>query len=107
MARKTRDISKQQATTSLKGVSGALDRRLFWDVRPEDIDDEKHRRFVIRRVLERGSLVDLRRMVARYSMATVLEEVRQMRSLDPVTRAFAACLCGVREETLECSTSMP
>lgn len=40
---------------------------LFWDVDPETIDEQTHRRHVIERVLERGELSDLRKMVAHYS----------------------------------------
>lgn len=89
------------------GLVGRLDGRLFWDVRTEDIDETAHRRFVIRRVLERGSLGDIRRTIAYYSLATVMGEVRQMRGLDPVTRAFAACLGDVQEESDPCFASMP
>ena len=89
------------------GLVGRLDRRLFWDVRIEDIDETAHRRFVIRRVLERGSLGDIRRTIAHYSLPTVVGEVRQMRGLDPVTRAFAACLGDVQEEVPPCFASMP
>ena len=32
----------------------------FWDVDPETIDDRAHCRYVIQRVLERGSLEDIR-----------------------------------------------
>jgi len=59
----------------------SLSRRLFWDVDPETIDDRAHCRYVIQRVLQ------------------------QIRSLDPVTLAFAACLGNVKEETFRCCTS--
>lgn len=78
---------------------------LFWDVNPETIDEQTHRRYVIERVLERGELSDLRKMVAHYTMPVVVAEAQQMRSLDPVTLAFAACLGNVKEETFRCFTS--
>lgn len=43
---------------------GNLSQRLFWDVDPETIDDRAHCRYVIQRVLERGSLDDLKATVA-------------------------------------------
>ena len=76
-----------------------LSRRLFWDVDPETIDDRAHRRYVIQRVLERGSLEDIRATVAHYTMPVLIDEARQIRSLDPVTLAFAACLGTVKEES--------
>ena len=83
----------------------SLSKRLFWDVDPETIDDCVHCRYVIQRVLERGSLEDIRATVARYTMPVLIAEAQQIRSLDPVTLAFAACLGNVKEETFRCCTS--
>ena len=44
-------------------------------------------------------------MVAHYTMPVVVAEAQQMRSLDPVTLAFAACLGNVKEETFRCFAS--
>ena len=81
-----------------------LSRRLFWDVDPETIDDRAHCRYVIQRVLERGSLEDIRATVAHYTLPFMIAEAQQIRSLDPVTLAFAACLGNVKEETFRCCT---
>lgn len=80
---------------------------LFWDVDPDTIDDRAHCRFVIQRVLERGSLEDLKATVARYTLPGMIAEAQQIRSLDPVTLAFAACLGNVKEETFRCCSSKP
>jgi len=80
----------------------SLSRRLFWDVDPETIDDHAHCRYVIQRVLERGTLEDIRATVAHYTMPFMIAEAQQIRSLDPVTLAFAACLGNVKEETFRC-----
>ena len=82
-----------------------LSPELFWDVDRGTIDENAHRRYVIERVLERGELSDLRKMVAHYTMPVVVAEAQQMRSLDPVTLAFAACLGNVKEETFRCFAS--
>lgn len=82
-----------------------LSPELFWDVDPETIDEQLHRRYVIRRVLERGVLSDLRKMIAFYTMPVVISEAQQMRSLDPMTLAFAACLGNVKKETFRCYIS--
>ena len=83
----------------------SLSRRLFWDVDPEAIDEQVHCRYIIQRVLERGSLEDIRATIAHYTMPFVIAEAQQIRSLDPVTLAFAACLGNVKEETFRCYTS--
>ena len=55
--------------------------------------------------LERGTLEDIRATVAHYTMPFMIAEAQQIRSLDPVTLAFAACLGNVKEETFRCYTS--
>ena len=82
-----------------------LSKTLFWDVDPETIDEEKHRRFIIERVLARGRIEDIAGTVARYTMPVMTSEAQQIRSLDPVTLAFAACLGNVKEETFRCYAS--
>ena len=42
----------------------------------------------------------------RGSMPFMIAEAQQIRSLDPVTLAFAACLGNVKEETFRCYSSM-
>ena len=83
-----------------------LSQRLFWDVDPETIDEHAHCRYVIQRVLERGSLEDIKATVAHDTMPYMIAEAQQIRSLDPVTLAFAACLGNVKEETFRCYSSM-
>ena len=83
----------------------SLSRRLFWDVDPDTIDESDHCRYIIQRVLERGSLEDIRATVAHYTMPVLIDEARRIRSLDPVTLAFAACLGNVKEETFRCCAS--
>lgn len=84
----------------------SLSQRLFWDVDPATIDDHVHCRYVIQRVLERGSLEDIRATVAHYTMPVMIAEAQQIRSLDPVTLAFAASLGNVKEETFRCYSMM-
>jgi hypothetical protein len=76
-----------------------LSQRLFWDVDPETIDERTHCRYIIQRVLERGSLEDIQATIAHYTMPVIIAEAQQIRSLDPVTLAFAACLGNVKEDT--------
>ena len=82
-----------------------LSQRLFWDVDPDTIDVDLHRRYVIQRVLERGSIEDLKATIAHYTMPTLVAEAQQIRSLDPVTLAFAACLGNVKEDSFRCYSS--
>ena len=83
----------------------SLSQRLFWDVDSKTIDDREHCRYVIQRVLERGSIEDIKATIAHYTTPVMIAEAQQIRSLDPVTLAFAACLGNVNEDTFRCYSS--
>ena len=83
-----------------------LNRRIFWDVQFDQIDEVKHRRFVIQRVLECGSLADIQRTIAHYKTPVVAEEVRQMHSLDAITLSFAVRLCNIDPASLQRAAAM-
>ena len=48
---------------------------LFWDVKREDLDMEKHSRYIIKRVLEYGMLLDWK-MVLQLSLIHISEPTR-------------------------------
>jgi hypothetical protein len=88
-----------------KGLVRRLSKRLFWDVSIESIEENTHKRFIVQRVLERGGVKDIRQLISHYSLSVVAEEAREIRSLDPVTLAFASCLINQPEESFKCYTS--
>lgn len=88
-----------------RGLVRMLSKRLFWDVPIESLEDDVHKRFIVQRVLERGGVNDIRLMMNHYSLSVVAEEAREIRSLDPITLAFASCLINEPEENFRCYTS--
>lgn len=83
----------------------SLTQSLFWDVDRETLDDSRYRRFIIQRVLERGTLEDWRLTNRRYTLKTIVEEAQQMRTLEPKALAFIACVGQVPEESFRCFIS--
>ena len=83
----------------------SLSPKLFWDVDPNEIDEKAHCRYIIQRVLERGSLDDIRATISHYTMPFMIAHAQQIKALDPVTLAFAACIGNVKEETFRCYSS--
>ena len=81
----------------------ALTPSLFWDVNRDEVDDDRHRRFIMQRVLERGTMDDWRLTKRRYSLPLIVAEAQQMRSLEPRALAFIACLGDVDESSFRCS----
>ena len=85
----------------------SLSPHLFWDVDREQVDPEKHRRSIIQRVLERGSWDDWKAVKAEYTLPSIVEEARNMRSLEPTALAFVSCVGHVPKESFRCCSSKP
>ncbi|MBO4716560.1 MAG: hypothetical protein J5599_01560 [Spirochaetales bacterium] len=75
---------------------------LFWDVDISEIDDEKYRRFIIQRVLERGDLSDWKSLKSRYSLKVIVKEAQNIRCLDAKALAFISCVGNVPKESFRC-----
>ena len=65
---------------------------LFWDVRAENLEWEKNYTLIIERVLELGTLDQWRTIVSIYGLEKIVETVKKMRSLDPVSLHFIAAI---------------
>ncbi|MCX6810561.1 MAG: hypothetical protein NTY30_02390 [Candidatus Berkelbacteria bacterium] len=59
---------------------------LFWDTKPENIDKEKHKRYIIARVLEFGRDDEVRDVVKQYSKKDISEVVSNSKVLTPITK---------------------
>ena len=77
---------------------------LFWDADPADLDFSKHRKYVVQRVLERGTLDDMRHMFSMYGFDNVVATSKTLRSLDPVSFSFIVNLSGEPREAFRCYT---
>jgi hypothetical protein len=54
---------------------------VLWDVDPLDVDEQRHARFLIRRILAEGRPEQVAWMLARYGRPLVLETLRTDRAL--------------------------
>lgn len=63
---------------------------LFWDVDPEQIDPETHEQFVIARVMDRGTLRDVKATWSHYGEGRVKQALLQAASLHKKTIVFFA-----------------
>ncbi|MCB1122589.1 MAG: hypothetical protein KJT03_13635 [Verrucomicrobiae bacterium] len=82
-------------------------KELFWDVNPETIDLEKHARFVIERVLTRGTATDVRELRRTYSKDRIRRELLNCRSLDSKTLTFCSAVYDLEKEAFKCYTTTP
>lgn len=84
-----------------------LRRPLFWDVNPEEIDLEKHSRFVAERVLTRGNLDDFVALLKYYREEQVKKDVVQIRSMDKLTLNFCSFFFKIPKEDFRCYSNKP
>ena len=80
-------------------------KELFWDVDPKSIDEEKHARFIIERVLTRGRAADFSELQRTYSKDRIRRELRNCRSLDPKTVSFSSVIYDLEREDFKCYTT--
>jgi hypothetical protein len=63
---------------------------LFWDVDPSGINPETHRQFIIPRVMERGTLADVKTVWEYYGVETVRSALLNAADLSAKTVSFFA-----------------
>ena len=77
-------------------------RNLFWDAGADVLDFEKNKKFVVQRVLERGTVGDMREMFSVYGFDDVVKTAKTLRSLDPRALSFVVNLSGEPRESFRC-----
>ncbi len=80
---------------------------LFWDVDRETIDSEKHRGFIVQRVVERGTIKDWRLLRNQYGLGEIVIAAQGLRTLEPTALAFLSTVGHVPRESFRCSISNP
>ena len=75
---------------------------LFWDTDPKEIDPEKHRRWIIERVVKRGNLEDFRLMMKYYTREQIVQSIKEIRSMDEKTLYFLSNIFDVPINEFRC-----
>jgi hypothetical protein len=73
---------KTAGRTMSKTAKSAIQFRqsLFWDVHPKNIDPQKHAQYIIERVLDLGTISELRWLFATYPRTLIRETLKRPRS---------------------------
>ena len=79
-----------------------LNKSIFWDIDLEKIDLQSQKRFIISRILERGTWPDFKMLINFYGKDTVKKEVMQARYLDKKTLRFCSFYFDIAEENFRC-----
>lgn len=79
-----------------------LNKNLFWDTNFDNIDFDKHSRWVIGRVLTRGNLDDYSELKKYYGIDKIKEEVVKIRQLDKKTLNFCSKIFEIDKKEFKC-----
>ena len=79
-----------------------LPHHLFWDIDLNSLDTNKHTRFIIQRVIQRGSLDDWTEIKGYYGLDLIKREILLMRTLDPKTLNFFSIYFDISKEKFRC-----
>lgn len=85
-----------------KIIIADFSQHLFWDVDLSLFDLEKHKVFLIHRVLEYGLIEDWNLIKELYGMEAIKEVALNVRTLDAVTLAFVSNLFGIDKTEFSC-----
>ncbi len=75
---------------------------LFWDVDLASIDLEKNRKWLVKRVLEKGELPDWKLLKQTYDREELREAVMTMRSLERRALSFACAVLEIDQTKTRC-----
>ncbi|MBZ4688131.1 MAG: hypothetical protein JG764_1764 [Clostridiales bacterium] len=76
--------------------------KFFWDVKVEELDLQKHRIFIIERLLNEGNHRSLEWIFKNYSQETIQEAVMTSRGLSLKTARCWQNYFGLREDEMRC-----
>ncbi len=75
---------------------------LFWDINSKAIDMDNHARFIIERIVTRGTWADWQSLVKIYGKQKILAETMKIRSLDQKSFNFLIVYFNVEKEKFRC-----
>ena len=75
---------------------------LFWDVDLSTLSMDTHSAYIIQRTMEYGQMNDWRLINRYYGLNKIVEECKQMRTLDPVCLSFICTISHTKEEEYRC-----
>lgn len=84
--------------------SQTLNKSLFWDVDPEKIDLNEHRRFIIERVINYGTLDNLKEILRIYGKQKIKKDVFHLKNLSNKSMNFVSFFFSIPKEQLTCYT---
>lgn len=88
----------------MMSVKDKFSKNLFWDVDVSRLDVDANRRYVIGRVLDRGTDNDLRLAFSYYTFPVVVEVAKSLRTLERRALSFISAISGESKDKFRCYT---
>lgn len=82
-----------------------LPKHIFWDIDLETLDYKKNARFIIQRVIQKGSLEDWACIKVYYGLEFIKNEILHIRDLDQRTLNFFSTYFGLDKKKFRCYTT--
>jgi len=79
-----------------------LRKNLFWDVKLESIDLEQHAKFIVERILQRGTWEEFKATIDFYGKQKVKSIIKRLRYLDDRTLHFCHTYFEIPLTELRC-----
>lgn len=79
----------------------------FWDTERTRLDPRKHARFIIRRVMERGTREEVTAVNAFYPREEIAEALLGARSLEPKTLAYFSAVLDIPQDQFRAAHATP
>ena len=88
-------------------ILNTLSEHLFWDVHKSDIDEQKHQKFIIKKVLQYGLYSDWEKILQFYGLNQIINISTTIKELDDKTLSFLSLISGISKNKFLCYTTEP
>jgi len=83
----------------------SLSKHLFWETDISAVDEKKHIKYIISKVLMYGLYADWVKLVEHYNLKTIIDNALEIKELDKKTASFLAVLGDVPKSRFLCYTT--
>jgi len=94
--------AKSRETGKNKEFLKSLSKHLFWETDISEIDEKKHMRYIISKVLLYGLYPDWLKLVQRYTLNTIIDHASKIKELDKRTASFLSVIGDVPKNRFLC-----
>ncbi len=96
------DKGKKIQVNRKKEIISERIKRLFWDVDKDSVDMEKHRSYIIRRIMDFGNMDAVNWMLTAYTPDEIIKVVKKSRGLSRKSATFWSVYFNIPREEIEC-----